>query len=140
MRIIGLLAALSITLFACGDDGGNDASNGAGGGSDQVCAAITDVQDAVTRVQELDSNSSIADVEDALSDVAQAGEQLASAIGDATPDADLSGLERSVQELDDALKAIPSSESIEAGLDDVEKAADSVAEEAKEAVDDIGCP
>jgi hypothetical protein len=140
MRILGLMVALSLLLFACGDDnGGGDTSSGStDGGKDQVCSAVDDVESAVTTVQNLDSSSSLTDVTNALNGVVQAGKELGNAISDA-PSPDLSGLESSVQDLENALKAVPSSSSIQTGLQSVDKAADSVANEAKKAADNAGC-
>jgi hypothetical protein len=143
MRILGLIAALSILLFACGDDGGNDSSGGDTGsptvsGEEQVCAALDNVQGAVTDVKDLDESSTIADVESTLSGVGQALGELDDAVA-AASGPDLSGLESSVQDLVDALEAVPSNESVEAGLNDVETAADAVAAEARAAIDDAGC-
>jgi hypothetical protein len=141
MRTLGLAVALSILLLGCGgdDDGGGDTSSrNSGGEDDQVCMAVDDVESAVTKVQNLDSNSSVADIQSAISGVGQAGDELANAIATA-PSPDLSALKNSVQSLDDALKAVPSSETLEAGLQKVESAADSVAEEAKNAASNIGC-
>jgi hypothetical protein len=144
MRILGLIAALSILLFACGDDdGGNDSSGGDTGsstvsGEEQVCAALDNVQSAVTDVKDLDESSTIADVESTLSGVGQALGELDDAVA-AASGPDLSGLESAVQDLVDALEAVPSNESFEAGLNDVETAADAVAAEARAAIDDAGC-
>ena len=144
MRILGLIAALSILLLACGDDdGGNDSSGGDTGsstvsGEEQVCAALDNVQGAVTDVKDLDESSTIADVESTLSGVGQALGELDDAVA-AASGPDLSGLESAVQDLVDALEAVPSSESVEAGLNDVETAADAVAAEARAAIDDAGC-
>jgi hypothetical protein len=140
MRMLGLAVALSILLIGCGDDdGGGDTSSGsAGGGNDEVCMAVEDVESAVTKVQNLNSNSSIADVESAISGVGQAGDELAKAV-ERAPSPDLSNLKSSVQSLDDALKAVPSSETLGAGLQKVESAADSVAEEAKTTANNVGC-
>jgi hypothetical protein len=144
MRILGLIAALSILLLACGDDdGGNDSSGGDTGastvsGEEQVCAALDNVQSAVTDVKDLDESSTIADVESTLSGVGQALGELDDAVA-AASGPDLSGLESSVQDLVDALEAVPSNESVEAGLNDVETAADAVAAEARAAIDDAGC-
>jgi hypothetical protein len=141
MRRLGLAVALSILLFGCGngDDGGSDTSTGgAGGGEDQVCSAVDDVESAVTTIQNLDSNSSVEDIQSALSGLAQAGQELANAI-ETAPGPDLSDLKSSVQDLDNALKAVPSSDSVQAGLEKVDSAADSVAKEAKDAANDVGC-
>jgi hypothetical protein len=144
MRILGLIAALSILLFACGDDdGGNDSSGGDTGastvsGEEQVCAALDNVQSAVTDVKDLDESSTIADVESTLSGVGQALGELDDAVA-AASGPDLSGLESAVQDLVDALEAVPSSESVEAGLNHVETAADAVAAETRAAIDDAGC-
>jgi hypothetical protein len=139
MRRLGLAVALSILLFGCGngDDGGSDTST-AGGGEDQVCSAVDDVESAVTTIQNLDSNSSVEDIQSALSGLAQAGQELANAI-ETAPGPDLSDLKSSVQDLDNALKAVPSSDSVQAGLEKVDNAADSVAKEAKDAANDVGC-
>ncbi len=141
MRTLGLAVAFSILLIGCGggDDGDDDSSSSSsGGGNDQVCMAVDDVKSAVTTVQNLDSNSTIADVESAISGVGEAGDELANAV-EAAPSPDLSNLKSSVQSLDDALKAVPSSDTIEAGLQKVESAADSVAEEAKTTANSVGC-
>jgi hypothetical protein len=140
MRILGLVMAFSILLFACGDDdgGGDTSSNAADGGSDQVCSAVSDVQSSVTTVQNLDSGSSLTDVTNALSGVAQAGEDLSNAIQSA-PSPDLDGLKSSVEDLENALKAVPSASSVQTGMQDVDKAADSVSKEAKTAADNAGC-
>jgi hypothetical protein len=143
MRKLGLVVALSILLIGCGggdDDDGGATSSGSStsGGNDEVCMAVDDVESAVTKVQNLDSNSSIADVESAISGVGQAADELANAV-ETAPSPDLSNLKSSVQNLDDALKAVPSSETLGAGLQKVESAADSVAEEAKTTANNVGC-
>ena len=140
MRILGLVMALSILLVACGDDdGGSDTSSSTtDGGSDQVCSAVSDVQSSVDTVQNLDSGSSLTDVSNALSGVAQAGSELSNAI-ESAPSPDLDGLKSSVQDLESALKAVPSASSVQDGLQDVETAADSVSKEAKTAADNAGC-
>lgn len=141
MKILGLIVALSIALVACGsDNSGSDTSSsgGSGSGNSQVCSAVDDVQSSVTKVQDLNSSSTVSDVTNALSGVEQAGRDLANAI-QAAPSPDLSGLQSSVQSLSNALKAVPSSSSVQAGLQAVEKAADSVASEAQTTADSVGC-
>jgi hypothetical protein len=142
------LAVAGVALSGCGDDDGSgggttrtSAANGtstAPGGGEQVCAAVDDLQASVTAVLQLDANSSIADVESALTGVLDAGKELASAVK-AGAQADVGGLQDSVQDLGDALKAVPSSDSVQAGLQQVETAADAVAEDAQSVSRGAGC-
>ena len=137
------LAVFAVSLSACGGDddessGGATQTSAQGGGNEQLCSAVSDLESSVTSVKGLDENSSVADVKSALTGVANAGKELASAVG-AGPQADVSKLQDSVQDLENALKAVPSSGSVREGLQQVEADADTVAQEAQSVSESVGC-
>ena len=143
-----VIAALSLAVFAvsasaCGGDddgssGGTTQTSTQAGGNDQLCTAASDLESSVTAVKGLDDNSSAADVESALTGVADAGKELTSAVG-AGVQTDVSGLQDSVQDLETALKAVPSSASKQEALQQVESDADTVAQEAQSVSESVGC-
>lgn len=137
------LAGAAIAASACGGDEseanqGTTQPSAQGGSNEQLCSAVSDLESSVDTVQGLDRNSSAADVKRALTGVVDAGKEVTSAV-EAGPQADLSGLQSSVQDLEDALKAVPSSETLEAGIQQVQTAASSVAQEATSVSDSVGC-
>ena len=149
MRTLGILvvvftlAAAAVSLSACGgDDSGasedTTQTGTGGGGNEQLCSAVGDLEGSVNAVKGLDENSSVDEIKSAVTGVVDAGKEVASA-AEAGPQADLSGLQSSVQDLEDAVKSIPSSGSVQKGLQGVEAAADSVAKEAKSVSDSVGC-
>ncbi len=101
--------------------------------------AVSDVESSVTAVKGLDENSSAADAQRALMGVDDAGQELAGAVGAGAQAGDVSGLQDSLQGLEDALAAVPSSGSLQEALEQVEADADTIGAEAQSVSESAGC-
>lgn len=139
--VLGVLAAI-LSLAACGSGGTTTtvttSTTAAPSPKDTFCADLKNVSVALTQLQGLSKSSSIADIKSAASSLKTAGQQLVTS-AKALGQADVSAVQSTITSLQQAVKNLPSGNTIPQDLTQLQPALQAAAQSITKTFNGQGC-